>query len=83
MIAYTFCVDSMIWGYREYQSIWDNPFKVVDGDLLCEQEMENSHDPQAMAIKRWSMVLQLQVIGQVPKKYLPINSFDIHVRLYS
>ena len=28
------------------------------------------------------MVPQLQVIGHVPKKYLPINLFDIHVRLY-
>ena len=61
----------MIRGYREYQSIWDNP--LVDGDLLGEQEMGNSQDPQAMAIKRRSMVPQLQVIGDVPKKYLPIN----------
>ena len=28
------------------------------------------------------MVPQLQVVGHVPKKYLPINLFDIHVRLY-
>ena len=28
------------------------------------------------------MVPQLQVVGYVPKKYLPINLFDIHVRLY-
>ena len=28
------------------------------------------------------MVLQLQVIGHMPKKYLPINLFDIHMRLY-
>ena len=46
MTAYTFCTDSMIRGYHEYQSIWDNP--LVDGDLLCEQETGNSHDPQAM-----------------------------------
>ena len=28
------------------------------------------------------MIPQLQVIGHVPKKYLPINLFDIHVRFY-
>ena len=28
------------------------------------------------------MVPQLQVFGHVPKKYLPINLFDIHVKLY-
>ena len=27
------------------------------------------------------MVPQLQVVGQVPKKYLSISLFDIHVRL--
>ena len=36
MTIYTFCIDSMIWlidwGYREYQSIWDNP--LADGNLL-------------------------------------------------
>ena len=80
MTAYMFCIDSVIWGYREYQSIWDNP--LADGDLLCEWEMGNSHNPQVMAIKRWSMVPQLQVVGHVPKKYLPINLFDIHVRLH-
>ena len=28
------------------------------------------------------MVHQLQVVGYVPKKYLPINLFDIRVKLY-
>ena len=28
------------------------------------------------------MMPQLQVIGHVPKKYLPINLFGVHVRLY-
>ena len=51
MTAYTFYIDSMIRGYHEYQSIlWDNP--LADGDLLCEREMRNSHNPQAKAMKR-------------------------------
>ena len=62
-------------------------FSRADGNLLCKLEVGNSHDPQAIAIndcKRWSMVAisKLQVVGQVPKKYLPISFFDILVRLY-
>ena len=48
--AYTFCIDSMIQGYHEYQSVWDNP--LADADLLCEWETGFSHNPQAIAIKR-------------------------------
>ena len=70
----------MIQGYHEYQSIWDNP--LADGDLLCEREMRNSHNLQTMAIKRLLMVPQLQVVVHMPKKYLPINLFNIHLRLY-
>ena len=80
MTNYTFCTDSIIWGYHEYQSIRDNPLEEVD--LLCEREIGNSHDPQAMAIKRWSNVPQLQAVGHVLKKNLPINLFDIHMTLY-
>ena len=77
MPAYTFYMDSIV---RGYQSIWDNP--LADGDLLCEWEMGNSHDPQAIAVKRWSLDgTQLQVVGHVHKKYLPINLFDIHIKL--
>ena len=50
MTAYMFCIDPMIRGCCEYQSIWDNP--LVDGDLLGERETGDLHDPQAMAIKR-------------------------------
>ena len=50
MTAYMFYMDLMVWGYHDYQSIWDDP--LADGDLLCEREMGNSHDLQAMAIKK-------------------------------
>ena len=29
----------------EYQSIWDNA--LADGNLTCERETENSHDPHS------------------------------------
>ena len=35
-----------------------------------------------MAVKRCPMVPHLQVVGHIPKKYLPINLIDIHIRLY-
>ena len=43
MTAYTFCIGSMVEGYHEYQSIWDNT--LGDGDLPCEQEKGNIHGP--------------------------------------
>ena len=61
MIAYMFCIDAMIQGYLEYQSIWDNP--LADGDLLCEQEMGNSCNRQAMTVTlggdRWYLSCKL------------------------
>ena len=40
----------MVQGYCEYQSIWDIP--LAGGDLPSERKMQNSHDPQAMVIKK-------------------------------
>ena len=61
MTAYTFCIDSMIQGYHEYQSMWDNP--LADGDLFCEREMGNSRNPQAMIFTlggdRWYLSCKL------------------------
>ena len=69
MTACAFCIDSIVQGYCEYQSIWDIP--LVDGDLPCEWKTGNSHD------SRWLMVPQMQMVGHMAKKYLPINLFDI------
>ena len=65
MIAYTFCIDSMVWGYHEYQSIWDNP--LADGDVACEWETGNSYNPQSMAIKKVNDGT-LPVVGHMPRK---------------
>ena len=64
-----------------YQSIWDNP--LADGDLLYERETENSHDPQAMhGYEELIDGTPAASCWHVPKKCVPINLFDIHVRLY-
>ena len=60
----------MVRGYHDYQSIWDNP--LADGDLLCEQEMGNSHDLQAVAIK--TIDGTLQVVRCVPRRISSICS---------
>ena len=60
-----FCIDSMVCGYHNYQSIWHHP--LVDGELVCEQEAVNSHDPQAVAIKKM-INGNHYVVGHVPKR---------------
>ena len=65
-------------------SIWDNP--LVDGDLPCEWQTRNSHDPQAVAIK--NVIDGIASDHMVPCKLLGMCQenifylFDIHVRLY-
>ena len=68
---------SMVHGYHKYQSIWDNPLE--DGDLLCEWETGNLHDPQAVVIKKVidGMVGTLQVVGHVATKENISNLFNI------
>ena len=54
MVAYTFCIDSMIRGYHEYwkkvstdQSIWDNP--LADGYFVNEKFTQSTgHGYQEM-----------------------------------
>ena len=55
----------MVQGYHDYQPIWNNP--LADEDLLREQEMGNSHDLQAVAIKKTTDGT-LEVVGHVPSK---------------
>ena len=81
MTAYTFYIDSG--GYHDYQSIWGNP--LADGDLLHERETRNSHNLQAVAIKKM-IDGTVQVLRHVPI----FNLFNIlrkwqyytHMRLY-
>ena len=49
-MAESFVVESMICGYHEYKSIWDNP--VNEEELNCVREMGNSHDPIAVAVMK-------------------------------
>ena len=68
--AYTFYIDSMAQGYHEYQfqSIWDNP--LADGNLPCEWEKGNSHDLQAVVIKKLIDAVTGALQGTSQGKYL-------------
>ena len=58
-------------------NLYDNP--LADGDLLCEWEMGNLDDPQAVVIKKVidGMIGTLQVVGHVATKENIINLFNI------
>ena len=58
-----FCFDSKVRGYHEYQGIWLNPY--IGEKLIGEREVGNSHDPQAVAIKK-EIDSEFQVVGHVP-----------------
>ena len=73
----------MIQGYHEYQSIWVNPLAYSELLYFVNKKWEiHTIHRLCMAIKRWLMIPQLQVVGHVPKRYLLINLFDIHIRFY-
>ena len=71
---YMFSLNSMVQGYHQYKSLWTNPF---DGEkLICEREIGNPCDPQAVAIKK-EISHVLQVVGHVPRRILSICSIFI------
>ena len=79
----------VLYGFNGSRLPWlpkDNP--LADGDLLYERETGNSHNLQAVAIKK-TIDGTLQVIGWVPRKMLSICSIFLrrggnitHMRLY-
>ena len=71
---YTFLLNSIVWGYHEYKSLWTNPFN--EEELICKREIGNPCDPQAVAMKK-ELSHVLQVVGHVPRRILPICSIFI------
>jgi len=54
----------MVRGYCENKSIWTNLF---DGEeLICAQEVGNPSNPQAVAVKEMSHMLQ--AVGHMPRR---------------
>ena len=42
-MPFTFVAESMIRGYHEYKTVWENP--VLGEELSCTRETRNPHDP--------------------------------------
>ena len=55
----------MVRGYHEYQAIWSDPY--VGEELICEREVGNSHDPQAVVLKK-EIDGDLRIVGHVPRR---------------
>ena len=65
MVTLGFSVESMIRGYHDYKSIWENPN--IGESLICEQEICNCYDTHAVAIKK-TIEGDIKTVGLVPKK---------------
>jgi len=40
----------MIWGYHEYQRVWDD--SVDDKELVCKRKIGKSHDTYGVAVRK-------------------------------
>ena len=73
-VVYTFTFESMIRGYHEYQLIWGVPG--VGEELNCYRKLGNSHDPYAVAVKKW-IGGEIRVVGHLPQIISAICSLFI------
>ena len=73
-VLYTFSFESMIRGYHEYRMIWNNP--IAGEELPCYRELGNSHDPYAVAVKKF-IAGEQKVVGHVPRCISAICSLFI------
>ena len=64
-MAESFVVESMIRGYHEYKSIWDNP--VYGEELNCVREVGNSHDPTAVGVIK-EIDGETKTVGHIPRR---------------
>ena len=64
----------MIRGYHEYRMIWNNP--IAGEELPCYRELGNSHDPYAVAVKKF-IAGEQKVVGHVPRRISAICSLFI------
>ena len=73
-MSYVFSIDSMIRGYHEYKTVWDDP---VDGkELECKCEIGNSHDTHAVAVRK-VIDGEEKTVGHVPRRLSAICSLFI------
>ena len=68
---YSFSMDSMIRGYHQYKTIWEN--SLHSDELLCEREIGNDNDTHAVAIKKDIGEVQT-IMGHIAKKVYSLCS---------
>ena len=66
-MVYSFQIESMIRGYRQYKGIWESPSE--NDALVCEREIGNAHDTHAVAIRK-------DIDGEA-RTYSKKNLFDL------
>ena len=73
-MEFTFVVESMIRGYHEYKTVWENP--VLAEELRCTREIGNPRDPAAVAIQK-QISGEMVIVGHVPKRISALSSVFI------
>ena len=73
-MAFTFVVESMVRGYHEYKTVWENP--VLGEELRCVREIGNPHDPTAVAIQK-EIGGEIVTVGHIPKRISALMSVFI------
>ena len=76
-MEFTFVVESMIRGYHEYKTVWENP--VLAEELRCTREIENPHDPTAVAIQK-QISGKMVIVGHVPKRISALIVSSVFIR---
>ena len=67
-MQFTFVVESMIRGYHEYKTVWEDP--VLAEELRCMRKIGNPHDPMAVAIQKNKLVVIWLLLGTFQKEFL-------------
>ena len=73
-MVYSFTIESMIRGYHEYKSVWENPSE--DDALACEREIGNAHDTHTVRIRK-DIDGEIRTVGHIPRKIFPLCSIFI------
>ena len=76
-MEFTFVVESMIRGYHEYKTVWENP--VLAEELRCTREIGNPRDPAAVAIQK-QISGKMVIIGHVPKRISTLIVSSVFIR---
>ena len=64
-MEFTFAVESMICGYHEYKTVWEN--LDLAEELCCMREIGNPHDPAALVAIQKQISGEMVITGHITK----------------